>query len=211
MAHQDPNRNNNNKNNNDSQQQLSDSQPQDPLHFLRHAKFSANDAAPTSAEDNQPLTASDLLLGAYDPIKLHPLAQINDHLDYLSLDDDKSSDLPGAETVIPSRGWRDDLCYGTGTMYLSGSSPFHQYCQFPLPVRFVSSSKGLRFTHFPINSCPQLSYCFIHHVLISIIFKVWLWAACGVYVRALEDLWPCQTLDCGSIVSSILSLEGVPS
>lgn len=68
------------------------------------------------------VTASDLLLAAYDPAKLHPLADLGDKLDYLLLDDDKTSDLPGAGTAIPSRGWSDDLCYGTGTMYLSGKS-----------------------------------------------------------------------------------------
>jgi hypothetical protein len=185
MAHQDANKNKNNKNNNDSHspEQLSNSQSQDPLHFLRHAKFSPNDAAPTSA-DSQPLTASDLLLGAHDPLRLHPLAQIGDHLDYLSLDDDKSTDLPGAETLIPSRGWRDDLCYGTGTMYLSGTSYFISLS--------ISHSGPLCFfvKGSPIHplSCPQLSYCFLHHVLISFTFKVWLWAACGVCVRAPKDL-----------------------
>jgi mitochondrial import inner membrane translocase subunit TIM23 len=59
-------------------------------------------------------------MAAYDPAKLHPLADLSDKLDYLLLDDDKTSELPGARTAIPSRGWSDDLCYGTGTMYLSG-------------------------------------------------------------------------------------------
>lgn len=66
------------------------------------------------------VTASDLLLAAYDPAKLHPLAELGDKLDYLLLDDDKTNELPGAGTAIPSRGWGDDLCYGTGTMYLTG-------------------------------------------------------------------------------------------
>ncbi|KAI0741556.1 mitochondrial import inner membrane translocase subunit tim23 [Daedaleopsis nitida] len=70
--------------------------------------------------DDVPSSGSDLLLGAFDPSKLHPLAGIEDKLDYLLLDDDKTTDLPGAGTAIPSRGWSDDLCYGTGTMYLSG-------------------------------------------------------------------------------------------
>jgi len=59
-------------------------------------------------------------MAAYDPAKLHPLAELGDKLDYLLLDDDKTNELPGAHTAIPSRGWSDDLCYGTGTMYLSG-------------------------------------------------------------------------------------------
>ncbi|EPQ56398.1 Tim17-domain-containing protein [Gloeophyllum trabeum ATCC 11539] len=65
-------------------------------------------------------TAADVLLGAYDPTRLHPLASVQDSLDFLQLDDDKLTDLPGATTAIPSRGWSDDLCYGTGTLYLSG-------------------------------------------------------------------------------------------
>jgi import inner membrane translocase subunit TIM23 len=68
-------------------------------------------------------------MGAYDPAKLHPLAELGDKLDYLLLEDDKTSDLPGAHTAIPSRGWSDDLCYGTGTMYLSGASrSLSSYC-----------------------------------------------------------------------------------
>ncbi|KAI9066974.1 mitochondrial import inner membrane translocase subunit tim23 [Trametes sanguinea] len=67
-----------------------------------------------------PTSGHDLLLGSFDPSKLHPMAGIEDKLDYLLLDDEKTTDLPGAGTAIPSRGWSDDLCYGTGTMYLSG-------------------------------------------------------------------------------------------
>lgn len=59
-------------------------------------------------------------MAASDPAKLHPLAELGDKLDYLLLEDDKTSELPGAGTAVPSRGWSDDLCYGTGTMYLSG-------------------------------------------------------------------------------------------
>ncbi|RPD64257.1 mitochondrial import inner membrane translocase subunit tim23 [Lentinus tigrinus ALCF2SS1-7] len=69
---------------------------------------------------DEPTSGTDLLLGSFDPSKLHPLAGIEDKLDYLLLDDDKTTELPGAGTAIPSRGWSDDLCYGTGTMYLSG-------------------------------------------------------------------------------------------
>lgn len=88
---------------------------------------------------DSPVTANELLLGAYDPTRLHPLAQLGDQLDYLVLDDDKVSDLPGAGTAIPSRGWSDDLCYGTGTMYLGGKSVLsigsltrvlHEFCTF---------------------------------------------------------------------------------
>ncbi len=60
-------------------------------------------------------------MGAYDPAKLHPLAEFGDKLDYLLLEDEKTNDIPGAGTAVPSRGFSDDLCYGTGTMYLSGA------------------------------------------------------------------------------------------
>ncbi|TFL01891.1 Tim17/Tim22/Tim23/Pmp24 family-domain-containing protein [Pterulicium gracile] len=91
---------------------------QDSSEYLRSATFARPPHAPS--EVDAPVTASDLLLGAYDPAKLHPLAGLSDKLDYLSLEDDKISDLQGAETVVPSRGWSDDLCYGTGTVYLGG-------------------------------------------------------------------------------------------
>lgn len=87
-----------------------------PAEILKTATFSRQH----NVSGEQPITASDLLMAAYDPAKLHPLANLGDNLDYLLLDDDKTSDLPGAQTAIPSRGWSDDLCYGTGTMYLSG-------------------------------------------------------------------------------------------
>ncbi|KAH8673678.1 Tim17/Tim22/Tim23/Pmp24 family-domain-containing protein [Xylariales sp. PMI_506] len=58
-----------------------------------------------------------------DPSQLHPLAGLNrDTLEYLSLEDSALSDLPGSQSVIPSRGFSDDLCYGTGITYLSALS-----------------------------------------------------------------------------------------
>lgn len=90
----------------------------EPSDVLRAADFSKQ--GPASSPEHVP-TANDLLMAAYDPAKLHPLAGLGDKLDYLLLDDDKTNDLPGADTAIPSRGWSDDLCYGTGTMYLSGT------------------------------------------------------------------------------------------
>ncbi|OQD70265.1 hypothetical protein PENDEC_c025G06348 [Penicillium decumbens] len=51
-----------------------------------------------------------------DPTQLHPLAGLNqDALDYLTLEDyavDNGS-------VLPSRGWTDDLGYGAGTTYVA--------------------------------------------------------------------------------------------
>jgi hypothetical protein len=92
---------------------------QNTTEVLQNASFSRSDGS--SVPPDHVVTASDLLLGAYDPAKLHPLAELGDKLDYLLLDDDKTNELPGAGTAIPSRGWGDDLCYGTGTMYLTGA------------------------------------------------------------------------------------------
>lgn len=91
--------------------------------LLRDARFNtaggrADDLiAPTSAQ----------LLG--DAAAYHPLANLNNgELDYLLLDDGKLNDMAGGQTVLPSRGWGDELCYGTGTTYLAGE-PTHSYAQ----------------------------------------------------------------------------------
>lgn len=58
-----------------------------------------------------------------DASQLHPLAGLNQEtLDYLSLDEGAVSDLPGSRSALPSRGWSDDLCYGTGVTYLTALS-----------------------------------------------------------------------------------------
>lgn len=55
-----------------------------------------------------------------DPSQLHPLAGLDkDALEYITLEDSALSDLPGGQSVLPSRGFTDDLCYGTGITYLS--------------------------------------------------------------------------------------------
>ena len=135
--------------------QQSASQP-DTTDVLRNATFTRSDVGAPSPDSA--VTASDLLLGAYDPTKLHPMAGIEDKLDYLLLEDDKTSDLPGSGTAIPSRGWSDDLCYGTGTMYLSGSSTV------PLPhshTLLISAGINLLpivwFSHTLSRALP--SYC----------------------------------------------------
>ena len=89
----------------------------DAADVFKAASFSTGQRGP----DSDAVTASDLLGGAFDPARLHPLAGIQDQLEYLVLEDDKTNDLPGASTALPSRGWSDDLCYGTGTTYLSGT------------------------------------------------------------------------------------------
>ncbi|PGH23950.1 hypothetical protein AJ80_02012 [Polytolypa hystricis UAMH7299] len=77
-----------------------------------HAPFD-----PSSAQD-----ATSFLSDAAipDPSVLHPLAGLNQEaLDYLSLEDSTLDALPGSRSALPSRGWSDDLSYGTGMTYLT--------------------------------------------------------------------------------------------
>ncbi|PWN90253.1 putative MAS6-mitochondrial inner membrane import translocase subunit [Acaromyces ingoldii] len=58
---------------------------------------------------------------AFDVARLHPMAGLGkDEIEYLDIVDAQPSTLEGGRTALPSRGWSDDLCYGTGTTYLSG-------------------------------------------------------------------------------------------
>ncbi|KAI1004255.1 hypothetical protein K3495_g3955 [Podosphaera aphanis] len=78
---------------------------------------------PFDPQDTQDVTS--FLTGSSfaDPSKLHPLAGLDRQtLDYLSLEDSALSDLPGSQSALPSRGWSDDLCYGTGVTYLTALS-----------------------------------------------------------------------------------------
>lgn len=64
-------------------------------------------------------TVSSFLNTSYDPTRLHPLAGLGGGLDYLNLEDNEG--LPGTQNgIVPSRGWSDDLTYGTGVAYLTG-------------------------------------------------------------------------------------------
>lgn len=90
----------------------SPSQPQAAPTTEPHDNFTPAPFDPNTAIQ-QP---SDFIL---DPSQLHPLAGLNeDTLDYLQLEDSVLSDLPGSQSALPSRGWSDDLCYGTGISYL---------------------------------------------------------------------------------------------
>ena len=83
------------------------------------------DSAPSTTFESPSFQAQDvssLLSGvsAQDPSQLHPLAGLDKTtLDYLTLDESTLSDLPGSQSGLPSRGWSDDLCYGTGITYVS--------------------------------------------------------------------------------------------
>ena len=163
--------------------QNSGSGSQDSASLLNSATFTRD--GPAVSADNA-VTANDLLLGAYDPAKLHPLAQLGDQLDYLVLDDDKTSELPGAGTAIPSRGWSDDLCYGTGTMYLSGRClllfRFLSFAWLCTSTMHVSHSTRHLLSPYRIAVISNFgdSYCFhLSHAHLSF-FKVWHWVAFGV-------------------------------
>ncbi|KAJ1915255.1 Mitochondrial import inner membrane translocase subunit tim23 [Mycoemilia scoparia] len=49
--------------------------------------------------------------------KLYPMTPLGDGIEYLSLDDSLTI---GQNGEIAGRSWSDDLCYGTGTLYLTG-------------------------------------------------------------------------------------------
>lgn len=97
--------------------------------ILSDARFTTRSSS--SNFDDAP-TAASILSGvsSIDPAALHPLAGLVDNkdLDYLLLDDDKISAVAGGKSVLPSRGWGDELCYGTGSTYLAGKLP-------PMPPR----------------------------------------------------------------------------
>lgn len=80
---------------------------------------------PTPFDPHEAQDVSSFLTGPTfaDPSQLHPLAGLNQQtLDYLSLEESALSDLPGSQSALPSRGWSDDLCYGTGVTYLTALS-----------------------------------------------------------------------------------------
>ncbi|GAV27656.1 hypothetical protein PMKS-001124 [Pichia membranifaciens] len=75
-------------------------------------------AAPAAYDDTQ-LNIS--AFPVFDASKLHPLAGLDKDLEYLDLDEEKLNTVEGTGNgILPSRGWTDDLCYGTGTLYVSG-------------------------------------------------------------------------------------------
>lgn len=56
----------------------------------------------------------------YDAQRLQPVA-LQGGLDFLQIEGDSgNSGSLGGGSLAPSRGWSDDLCYGTGTTYLAG-------------------------------------------------------------------------------------------
>lgn len=57
----------------------------------------------------------------FNASNLHPLAGLDKEIEYLDLDEEKLNTMEGTGNgILPSRGWSDDLCYGTGACYMSG-------------------------------------------------------------------------------------------
>ncbi|KAI9762966.1 MAG: Mitochondrial import inner membrane translocase subunit tim23 [Chaenotheca gracillima] len=78
--------------------------------------FESRPFDPSTAQDVSSFLSSSSIP---DPSLLHPLAGLNqESLDYLTLEESTLSDLPGSQSALPSRGFTDDLCYGTGITYL---------------------------------------------------------------------------------------------
>lgn len=95
--------------------QSASAQPAPSSHDSPHASFD-----PSSAQGVDAFLSPSTFA---DPSQLHPLAGLNkETLEYISLEDSALSDLPGGQSVLPSRGFTDDLCYGTGTTYLTALS-----------------------------------------------------------------------------------------
>ncbi len=95
----------------------SSSKPSNTLSSKSPSTYTPAPFDPSSAQDVSSFLGSASLP---DASQLHPLAGLNQQtLDYLSLDESTLSDLPGSRSALPSRGWSDDLCYGTGVTYLT--------------------------------------------------------------------------------------------
>ncbi|KAI8139293.1 Tim17/Tim22/Tim23/Pmp24 family-domain-containing protein [Fennellomyces sp. T-0311] len=61
---------------------------------------------------------------SYDAAKLQPMT-VQGGIDFLQVEDQYGGGsgggaVAGGAALTPSRGWTDDLCYGTGTVYLAG-------------------------------------------------------------------------------------------
>lgn len=70
--------------------------------------------------DPATVNVSSILSTPIDAAKLHPLAGLDRGLEYLNIEDEALSSMPGSHGIIPIKDWTDDLCYGTGTVYLLG-------------------------------------------------------------------------------------------
>lgn len=81
------------------------------------------DFGSSSSDNNYDRLPDFLSQAAYDSSKLQPMA-VQGGIDFLQIEDHYGGGGAGANfggaALTPSRGWTDDLCYGTGTTYLAG-------------------------------------------------------------------------------------------
>lgn len=105
-----------------SSQQQQQQQDQSTTAYLSSATITQ--PAASSYDATYTPTATSLFSSPdFDAARLHPLAGLKKgDVEYLDIVDQQPNQLEGARTALPSRGWSDDLCYGTGTTYLSGES-----------------------------------------------------------------------------------------
>lgn len=86
--------------------------------FGGNSKQNETSAAPVQPAFEAPQIGA---IPMFDASKLHPLAGLDKEIEYLDLDEEKLNAIEGTGNgILPSRGWNDDLCYGTGVCYLSG-------------------------------------------------------------------------------------------
>lgn len=102
------------------------------------------------------MTGNDFDFAAVDTTRLHPLAGLNETLEYLVLEDEALNTLPGSQSALPSRGWSDDLCYGTGTTYLSGLALGGSYGAYEGLVRASQQQQAQLGT--PVTPRLRLNY-----------------------------------------------------
>lgn len=128
--------------------------PQDSPTSYFSSQDSRFDQSGPSYEPVQAPTSQDLFSNpSVDFSRLHPLAGLGrEEIEYLDVVDAQPSTLEGARTALPSRGWSDDLCYGTGTTYLSG-----KHCNITSDARkCITDTRHVPFS----RSCPgRLAWC----------------------------------------------------
>lgn len=76
--------------------------------------------SPGSGSDDSSISSILKAPGAFDSAALHPLAGLEKGIEYLDLEEEQLNTVQGSKGLIPSRSWSDDLCYGTGAVYLLG-------------------------------------------------------------------------------------------
>ena len=103
------------------QQQQQQQEPSAPAPSAPQTTTTTAPSYPSPFDASQP-QGVEAFLGSSsfaDPTQLHPLAGLNkETLEYISLEDTPLPDA-AAGSALPSRGFTDDLCYGTGITYLT--------------------------------------------------------------------------------------------